>query len=67
MAGLAGETIKSSYKSILRVDDNSGGVGTSSLNITDGVGNKSSLLVADDYFLIQPQNDDSSEAFKVKN
>ena len=66
MAGLAGETIKSSYKSILRVDDNSGGVGTSSLNITDGEGTNSCLNLSDDTLIISPQNDDSSEAFKVK-
>ena len=66
MAGLTGKTITSSYKSILRVDDNNG-VGTTTLVVTDGEGTKSCFYLSDDQILIQPQDDNTSAAFVVQN
>ena len=39
MAGLAGKKIKDSYKSLIRVDDDTNGLDGSLANITDGGGN----------------------------
>ena len=66
MAGLTGKTIASAYKSILRVDDDTNGVDTSLESVTDGEGTASALKLSDDQFAVQPQNDDTTEAFYVK-
>ena len=50
---LAGKTLKSTYKSLLRVDDNSG-VGGTSLRITDGEGNNTGIKVSDRDFTVEP-------------
>ena len=66
MAGLTGKTIASAYKSILRVDDDTNGIDTSLESVTDGEGTASALKLSDDQFAVQPQNDDTTEAFYVK-
>ena len=63
---LAGKTLKSTYKSLLRVDDNTNGIDTASTNITDGEGTKSALFLSDDNLAVRPQNDDSVAAFQVR-
>ena len=67
MAGLTGKTISTSYKSLLRVDDDSSGVGTASRDVTDGEGTKTSLKLWDDGLKVRPQNDDISGVFSVAN
>ena len=66
MAGLTGKSIASAYKSILRVDDDTNGIDTNLESITDGAGNRSSIKLSDDSLRVQPQNDDTTEAFYVK-
>ena len=67
MAGLTNNTIASSYKSILRIDDNSNGVDTALEAVTDGEGTKSSLKLSDDSLLVQPQNDDTTSLLSVSS
>ena len=67
MAGLTNNTIASSYKSILRIDDNSNGVDTALEAVTDGEGTKSSLKLSDDSLLVQPQNDDTTSLLNVSS
>lgn len=67
MAGLTNNTIASSYKSILRIDDNSNGVDTSLEAVTDGEGTKSSLKLSDDSLLVQPQSDDTTSLLNVSS
>ena len=67
MAGLTGNTIASSYKSLLRVDDNTNGVNTNIETVTDGEGTKSALGLSDDAVRITPQNDDTTTAFYVRS
>ena len=59
MAGLKDTTIATGYKSLLRVDDNSG-VGSSSLRVTDGEGNVTSLKVSEDVLQVIPKDTDGS-------
>ena len=66
MAGLTNNTIANSYKSILRVDDNSNGVDASLESVTDGEGTKSALKLSDDQVQITPQNDDTTTAFSIR-
>ena len=67
MAGLTGKTISTSYKSLLRVDDDSSGVGTASSDVTDGEGTKTCLRLWDDGLKVVPQNHDISGVFSVAN
>ena len=67
MAGLTGKTISTSYKSLLRVDDDSSGVGTASRDVTDGEGTKTCLRLWDDGLKVVPQNHDISGVFSVAN
>ena len=63
---LIGKTLSETYKSLLRINDNSNGVDTSLESVTDGEGTASALKLSDDQVAVQPQNDDTTEAFYVK-
>ena len=63
MAGLTNNTIASSYRSLLRIDDNSNGVDTTLEAVTDGEGTKSSLKLSDDSLVVQTQNDDTTTLY----
>ena len=67
MAGLTGKTIKSAYKSLLRVDDNANGIDSAVEAVTDGEGTKSALYLSDDNVVVFPSNDDTTSAFRVKS
>lgn len=67
MAGLTGNTIASSYKSILRVNDNSNGIDATAETVTDGEGTRSALALSDDVVRVTPQNDDTTAAFSVRS
>lgn len=67
MAGLSGKTIATSYKSILRVDNDTNGVGTSSLPVTDGEGTLTCLEICDDFLRIQPADDNTIGTLTVRN
>ena len=67
MGSLAGKSPANTYKSLLKVADETNGVSTSSSKIEDGEGTSTCLSVGDDNFEVQPQNDNTSSTFKVKN
>ena len=65
MAGLKGKAISTVYKSLLRVNDNSG-IDASTTEVTDGGGTVSALKLSDDNVQIIPQNDDTTSTFSVR-
>ena len=62
---LKGKSPSSTYKSLLKVADETNGVSASLSDIEDGDGNKSCLSVSDDNLYIIPQNDNSTTALRV--
>ena len=66
MAGLTNKTIAGSYKSLLRVEDDSNGIDTNAEVITDGEGTKSALALSDDVVTVRPNNDDTTTLFGVR-
>lgn len=67
MAGLTGKTISSSYKSLLRVEDNSNGVDSSLTTVSDGEGTSSSLLISDNASQVKPSLANNDAIFSVKD
>jgi hypothetical protein len=65
MAGLTGKTISSSYKSLLKINDDASGVDTALEIVTDGEGTSSAIKLSDDQFQVRPQNDDTTTTFGV--
>ena len=65
MAGLKGLPMGSTYKSILRVDDNSNGVDSSLEVVTDGAGNSSAIKLGNNSFSVLPGTD--GEAMLVQD
>ena len=67
MGSLAGKSPSTTYKSLLKVSDETNGVSTSVSQIEDGEGTSTCLSVSDDSLLITPQTDNSTATFEVKN
>ena len=67
MGSLAGKSPSTTYKSLLKVSDETNGVSTSVSQIEDGEGTNTCLSVSDDSLLITPQTDNSTATFEVKN
>ena len=67
MAGLTGKTIASSYKALLRVEDDANGMGTTLSRVTDGLGTDSALSLCDDIVRVIPINDDTTWVFTVRD
>tara|TARA_R100001510_G_C7654138_1_gene212751 strand:+ start:2540 stop:3325 length:786 start_codon:yes stop_codon:yes gene_type:complete len=67
MGSLAGKSPSSTYKSLLKVADETNGVSTSTSQIEDGEGTATCLSVSDDNLSIQPQNDNSVATLQVRN
>jgi len=67
MGSLAGKSPASTYKSLLKVADETNGVTTSVSQIEDGEGTKSCLYVSDDNLYIRPVNDNSTSTFLIRN
>jgi hypothetical protein len=65
MAGLKGKTVADAYKSLLRVNDDSNGITTGVLRVTDGEGTNSCLFLSDDALLLVPNNDDTTSSLGV--
>ena len=63
---LSGKTIKDTYKSLIRVNDNTNGVDATAESCTDGAGNGTGLKLGTDKVHIQPSGADSTTAFQVK-
>ena len=64
---LTGKTLSETYKSLLRVDDNTNGVNTIPERVTDGEGTSSALKLSDDQVHVNPVNDETTTAFSVKS
>ena len=67
MAGLTGKTISSSFKSLLRVDDDTNGVNSTLEKVTDGEGTESCLKLSTSKVTIQSTSGNSNDAFTVYN
>mgnify|MGYP003628638811 FL=1 len=66
MGSLAGKSPANTYKSLLKVADETNGISTSASQIEDGEGTKSCLYVSDDGLLIRPVNDNTTTTFFVR-
>ena len=64
---LTGKTKASSYKDILQMNNSNSGIDTSTRRVVDGEGTESCILISDDKFYIQPQNDDSTGLLLVRD
>jgi hypothetical protein len=64
---LTGKTLASTYKSLLRVNDDTNGVDAVTEVVTDGQGAKSAISLSDDQLSVKPQNDDTTATFNVTN
>ena len=67
MGSLGGKSPANTYKSLLKVADETNGVSTSISQIEDGEGTTSCLSVGDDNFGVQPQNDNTTTTFRVRD
>ena len=65
MAGLEGLKVKNTYKSLLRVDDNTNGIDSSLEVIEDGEGTNSSLQLSTSKALVIPASD-TTGVFEVQ-
>ena len=63
---LTGKNIKDTYKSLIRVNDNTNGVDATIESCTDGNGNGTALQLATNKAHIKPSGADSTTAFQVK-
>ena len=67
MAGLTGKKISSSYKSLLRMNDDTHGISAGLTNVTDGEGTQSALNLCDDLVEIKPIDDNTIGTLTVRN
>tara|TARA_Y100001938_G_scaffold147992_1_gene230514 strand:+ start:909 stop:1694 length:786 start_codon:yes stop_codon:yes gene_type:complete len=67
MGSLAGKSPSSTYKSLLKVADETNGVSTSRSQIEDGEGTATCLSVSDDQLQILPQNDNTTSTVRIRN
>ena len=66
MGSLVGKSPANTYKSLLKVADETNGVSTSNSQIEDGEGTATCLSVSDDALVVQPQNDNTVATFAVR-
>ena len=67
MGSLAGKSPANTYKSLLKVADETNGVTSSYSKIEDGEGTESSVSITNNKVRIQPTSADSTAVFDVKN
>ena len=67
MGSLAGKSPSATYKSLLKVTDESNGVTTSLTQVEDGEATSTCMQISDDQFKIQPQNDDTTAVLAVND
>ena len=67
MGSLGGKSPANTYKSLLKVADETNGVSTSASQIEDGEGTATCLSVGDDNLQIKPQNDNTTTTLAVQN
>ena len=66
MGSLVGKSPASTYKSLLKVSDETNGISAVSSQIEDGEGTKSCISLSDDQFIIRPQNDDTTNSVLIR-
>ena len=66
MGTLAGKSPAGTYKSLLKVADETNGISTSVSQLEDGEGTASCLSISDDQIIIQPQNDNTTNTFGIR-
>jgi hypothetical protein len=66
MGSLAGKSPANTYKSLLKVADETNGVSTSSSQIQDGEGTDTCMAISDDQVSIAPQNDNTTSTVRVR-
>ena len=67
MGSLSGKSPSATYKSLLKVTDESNGVTTSLAQVEDGEGTSTCVQISDDQIRITPQNDDTTGVFTVSD
>tara|TARA_Y100000593_G_scaffold90886_1_gene178322 strand:+ start:525 stop:1313 length:789 start_codon:yes stop_codon:yes gene_type:complete len=67
MGSLVGKSPNETYKSLLKVSDETNGITTSVSQIEDGEGTATCLSVSDDILKVKPQNDNTVTTFEVEN
>ena len=67
MGSLAGKSPANTYKSLLKVADETNGVSTTTSQIEDGEGTSTCISVGDDNFKVKPQSDNTTTTFEVEN
>lgn len=60
-------TVASTYKDILQMDNSNSGIGTSLLVVKDGAGNLSCMYLSDDQIKIKPENDDTTKLVDIQD
>ena len=66
MGSLAGKSPANTYKSLLKVADETNGVSTTASQIQDGEGTNTCLYVSDDGLLVRPENDNTTSTLFVR-
>ena len=66
MGSLGGKSPANTYKSLLKVADETNGISTSVSQIEDGEGTSTCASIGDDNLTIQPQNDNTTTTFRVR-
>ena len=67
MGSLAGKSPASTYKSLLKVSDETNGVSTSTSVIQDGEGTNTCMSISDDQIAIVPQNDNTTTTVRIRS
>ena len=67
MGTLAGKSPANTYKSLLKVADETNGISTSVSQLEDGEGTATCLSISDDQIIIQPQNDNTNSTVRIIN
>ena len=67
MGSLAGKSPANTYKSLLKVADETNGVTGTVSQIEDGEGTSTCISVGDDNFKVKPQSDNTTTTFEVEN
>ena len=67
MASLNNKSPSATYKSLLKVADESNGVTTSLVQVEDGEGTSACVRISDDQIEVKPQNDDTTSVFTVQD
>ena len=67
MGSLGGKSPANTYKSLLKVADETNGISTSVSQIEDGEGTSTCASIGDDNLTIQPQNDNTTTTFRVRD